>query len=378
MIRSSLCSCSHKHVAKLPNNLLNNRLTPPSSNCSAPPRPAASDSRFTDDDAVQQIRILCAQLLNLQDRVSVREVASATIATLLENCGPSHHASSTQRPPPLSPPMSHAVAHASAAIAALRHEHGRSGTGSNGTVTGTGTRLDKATSTSCDNVTMTGNGVQHYCHRACHVPLSAGVAMTRTSDDDIADSSATCSLCARCPSAAVRQRQTATIETYPSHCSIRCMCSENSIEELPVQPTETPTVTSLPLPSPLSKTSPPDVVTGTSGCDPLCAHSVATARTTVAPQPQHSNILVYAQLGNSGGTAQLEVDEELNRNSIVLDDTDYHANDCALEQDEAVTATATATATDCANGTKSTMTASGHKLVLDLSDRTKYTKEVSV
>lgn len=273
---------------------------------SAPP----ADSRFTDDDAVQQIRVLCAQLLNLQDRASVREVASATIATLLENCGSSH--ASTLRPPPNSPP--HALKNDSGVYV-----------------------LDKATSTSCDEMPSTSSppsAPQCRCQ-----PLSAGAAMT-----DI-NAAAMC-VCASAVAAS----------TYPS-CSIRCMCSESGIDEQPA----------------------PDAVRteaeAGAGDRPPSRTVLARSRspaTPPTPSPDnppaggHSNILVYAQLGNScrpAAAAALEVDEELNRNSIVLDDTDYHANDCALEHEPDGAAAASS---------------SGTKLVLDLDDRTKYTKEVSV
>lgn len=41
---------------------------------------------ITDDDAIQQIRHLCAQLQSLQDRASIREIAKSSIAQLANQC----------------------------------------------------------------------------------------------------------------------------------------------------------------------------------------------------------------------------------------------------------------------------------------------------
>lgn len=39
---------------------------------------------MTDDDAIQQIRLLCAQLQSLQERTSLRDIAASTIAQLVQ------------------------------------------------------------------------------------------------------------------------------------------------------------------------------------------------------------------------------------------------------------------------------------------------------
>lgn len=57
-----------------------------------------SDSRLTEQEALEQIRQLCTQLQHLQDRAPPRGVAIATIATLLETCTTSHQLS--LKPPP--------------------------------------------------------------------------------------------------------------------------------------------------------------------------------------------------------------------------------------------------------------------------------------
>lgn len=52
--------------------------------------PCNTDSRLTEFEALEQIRQLCAQLQNLQERSPPRGAAVATISTLLENCRSSH------------------------------------------------------------------------------------------------------------------------------------------------------------------------------------------------------------------------------------------------------------------------------------------------
>lgn len=319
-----------------------------------------TDSRFTDDDAVQQIRILCTQLLNLQDRAAVREVASATIATLLENCSSSH--TSTMRPPPNSPPHSAAAKPSD-----------------------TASSDDKATCTACDAEADGGQAAAASSQQQCHCRrLTACAAMQQPHSADRGDAG-----CAKGGVAAsnggggggvahnnggsmLRQRLPAArtmLEAYPQQCGIRCMCSEGSFEE--------------------TSHDAADAATEAGGIQPI-----ARSRSTDAV---HSNIIVYAQLGNSATTLRtstptptptattsgsmmqqqqhhstLEVDEELARNSIVLDDNDYHANDCTLPDHEVVGGDADEDS--CPRGHASR----GGKLVLDLSDRTKYTKEVSV
>lgn len=372
-----------------------------------------ADSRFTDDDAVQQIRLLCAQLLNLQDRASVREVASATIATLLENCGSSH--TSTLRPPPNSPP-----AHSQALT-----NGGTSGAGSSGV----DAKSTKATNTSCDE--MLPLTTTYAC--CCQVPpVTAEAAM--------------------CAGDTTLDMGSDGREKYRSCTAIRCMCSENSIDEPVALPADASTlsnndaidaqatlladesdsldvvhVVAENVPTFKSKVRASDVqprpiisTTTTSTAPSNCSVTVASS-----DAQGHSNILVYAQLGNNVVASRptlcsigpsvttttmptttaprhmmsLEVDEELNRNSIVLDDNDYLANDCSLEHEandatslggaaETMTATATTTAASPTTMTTTTMTTTtmtaataavpGSKLVLDLSDRSKYTKEVSV
>lgn len=44
------------------------------------------DSILPDDDAIQQIRFLCAQLQSLQDRASLRDIAKSSIAQLANQC----------------------------------------------------------------------------------------------------------------------------------------------------------------------------------------------------------------------------------------------------------------------------------------------------
>lgn len=67
-----------------------------------------SDARFTEQEALEQIRLLCTQLQSLQDRVPPRGVAVATIATLLDSCRSSHPL--TLKPPlPASAPINSAI-----------------------------------------------------------------------------------------------------------------------------------------------------------------------------------------------------------------------------------------------------------------------------
>lgn len=60
-----------------------------------------SDTRFTEQEALEQIRLLCAQLQNLHDRAPPRGAAVATLTTLLENCRTSSPHQLTLRPPSL-------------------------------------------------------------------------------------------------------------------------------------------------------------------------------------------------------------------------------------------------------------------------------------
>lgn len=45
-----------------------------------------SESILPDDDAIQQIRQLCAQLQSLQERASLRDIAKSSIAQLANQC----------------------------------------------------------------------------------------------------------------------------------------------------------------------------------------------------------------------------------------------------------------------------------------------------